>query len=262
MNMSCKGASAFEDGIIAEAQKIVDAAAQRGMTLRIMGAAAVRIHCQQFLKLHKLLQRELTDIDLMGYSSQGAEVSSLLESLGYLFDKNMRHIAAILQRYIFKHPVYGWKVDVFFDKLEMCHTIDFKGRLELDYPTITVSDILLEKLQIVKINEKDIKDVIVLLREHEISESEKEAVNKSYISKLLSKDWGFYYTATSNLKKICNMLNKYSDVLSPEDASDVTGKINSLLDAIEKAEKSSSWKLRAKIGPRVRWYRDVEEVGL
>lgn len=260
--MSGKGTSAFEGGIITEAQKIVDAANKNGITLRIMGAAAVRIHCQKFLKLHKLLQRELTDIDLMGYSSQGTEVSSLLESLGYIFDKNMRHVAAILQRYIFKHPVHEWKVDVFFDKLEMCHTIDFKGRLELDYPTITVSDILLEKLQIVKINEKDIKDVIVLLREHEISESEKEAVNKVYISKLLSKDWGFYYTATSNLKKICNMLNKYSDVLSQEDISDVTGKINSLLDAIEKAEKSSSWKLRAKIGPKVRWYRDVEEVGL
>jgi len=260
--MSGKSASVSEDEIIAEAKKIVDAASRKGITLRIMGAAAVRIHCQQFLNLHKSLKRELTDIDLMGYSSQGAEISSLLESLGYLFNKNMRHVAAILQRYIFKHPVHGWKVDVFFDKLEMCHTIDFRGRLELEYPTITVSDILLEKLQIVKINEKDIKDIIVLLREHEISESEKEAVNKAYISKLLSKDWGFYYTATLNLKKICNMLDKYGDILSPEDASDVLGKINCLLDVIEKAEKSSSWKLRAKIGPRVRWYRDVEEVGL
>ena len=260
--MSIKHTSVPEDQIIAEAKKIVETAAQKRATLRIMGAAAVKIHCQQFINLYKSLQRELTDIDLMGYSSQEVEIFSSLESLGYVVDKNMRHVAAILQRYIFKHPTRGWKVDVFFDKLEMCHTIDFKGRLELDYPTITLSDILLEKLQIVRINEKDIKDVIVLLREHEIKDSEKEAVNKAYISKLLSKDWGFYYTATSNLKKIYNMLNKYREVLSPEDLEDVTAKISSLLEVIEKAEKSSSWKLRAKIGPRVRWYKDVEDVGL
>jgi len=39
-------------------------------------------------------------------------------------------------------------VDVFFDKLLVAnHPIDFKGRLELDYPTITVTDMLLEKFR-------------------------------------------------------------------------------------------------------------------
>jgi len=150
-------------------------------------------------------------------------------------------------------------VDVFFDKLEMCHTIDFRNRLRLDKPTITLADMLLEKMQIVKINEKDIIDTIVLLRAHDIGENDKDKVNIKYVSKLLSNDWGFYYTVTMNLKKVKELCKKYN-VLSNEDMKDVTSKIDRILEKIEKEPKSMKWKMRAKIGPSKKWYKEVEEV--
>jgi hypothetical protein len=162
-------------------------------------------------------------------------------------------------------------VDVFFDKLLVAnHPIDFKGRLELDYPTITVTDMLLEKLQIWEaFGIKDLKDCLLLLKAHDIKEeSGKESVDASYIAKLLAQDWGFCYTATTNLKKLEIFLSEI-DKLGPEanidpkqiekeDREEMTRKIETLLEIIEKEPKSFGWKMRAKIGTKKRWYNAVE----
>jgi hypothetical protein len=166
-----------------------------------------------------------------------------------------------LGRYLFENPSNKRHIDIFFDKLEFCHIIDFKGRLELDYPTISLGDIFLQKMQIVKINEKDIRDVMVLLREHEIGGQAKETMDSDYISGLLSRDWGFYYTVTTNLAKVGAFLPEY-EVLSAEDRSDINTKIDRLSEAIEKLEKSLAWRMRARTGTRTLWYREVDETGL
>ena len=121
----------------------------------------------------------------------------------------------------------GFHVDVFYDRLDMCHNLDFKGRLELDSPTIPLADLLLEKMQIVKINEKDIKDSMVLLRAHNLASSGREDIDAEYVSELLSKDWGFYYTVTTNLNKIREMMPNY-EALTDEDKKDINAKIDQL----------------------------------
>jgi hypothetical protein len=248
------------EGFVQEATNIVDAASKKGIVLRVLGATAVRIHCPKFSSLHDALQREVTDIDFMGYGKQRGEVAKLLDELGYVSDKRMR-MFQFLGRYLFENPNNKRHIDVFFDKLEFCHSIDFKGRLEIEYPTISLSDIFLEKMQIVQINEKDIRDIMVLLREHEIGKEGEETLDREYISGLLSKDWGFYYTVTMNLGKVKAFLPDYQG-LSLEDRSDIAGKIQSLSEAVEKHDKSLGWRLRAKTGTKQRWYREVDETGL
>jgi hypothetical protein len=247
-------------GFAEEATEIVDSANKKGIVLRILGANAVRIHCPKFAYLHEALQREITDIDFIGYGKQNNNVLRLLEELGYVSDKRMR-MFQFLGRYLFENPANKRHIDIFFDKLEFCHVIDFKGRLELDYPTISLGDIFLQKTQIVQINEKDLRDVMVLVREHEIGGQAKETIDSDYISGLLSKDWGFYYTVTTNIGKVRAFLPQYQG-LSPEDRSDISAKISRLSEAIEKREKSLGWKMRAKTGTRQRWYKEVEETGL
>jgi hypothetical protein len=247
-------------GFVEEATELVDAAKEKGLVLRILGANAVRIHCPRFAYLHDALQREITDIDFIGYSKQNGSVLKLLDELGYVSDKRMR-MFQFLGRYLFENPSNKRHIDIFFDKLEFCHIIDFKGRLELDYPTISLGDIFLQKMQIVKINEKDIRDVMVLLREHEIGGQAKETMDSDYISGLLSRDWGFYYTVTTNLAKVGAFLPEY-EVLSAEDRSDINTKIDRLSEAIEKREKSLAWRMRARTGTRTLWYREVDETGL
>jgi hypothetical protein len=129
----------------------------------------------------------------------------------------------------------------------------------VDYPTIPLAEMLLEKLQIVQLNEKDVKDVIILLREHEVGEGDKETINSRYIAKLLSEDWGFYYTATMNLNKIKSLLADYSQLVE-YDKELIEDKIDRLINAIENEPKSLGWKMRAKIGTKKQWYRKVEEI--
>jgi len=131
--------------------------------------------------------------------------------------------------------------------------------LEIDHPTISLSDLLLEKLQIVEINEKDIIDCIILFREHEVGEDDKTTINMKYISKLFSGDWGWWRTGTMNLDKIKHFAEKY-DKLTDEDKKIVIERIDKLREAIDKHPKSMGWKMRAKVGDKKKWYRDVEEV--
>ena len=242
---------------IDEAKRIIDTANEKGIVLRVLGAIAFRLHCPKFRHILESMRR-ITDIDLMAYGKQMNKVEKHFIDLGYEM-RPPSFAALAARRRIFYDRKRSIVVDVFFDKLEMCHDIDFKGRLEIDYPTIPLAEMLLEKLQIVQITEKDVKDVIILLREHEIGDNDNDVINAKYIAKIFAKDWGFYYTATTNLKKIKQLLKDF-DALTDEDKKIVESRIDKLLDIIEKEPKSLGWKMRAKIGTKKIWYRKVEEI--
>ena len=56
----------------------------------------------------------------------------------------------------------------------MCHRIEFGDRLGKSTPTLPVADLLLSKLQIVKINKKDVLDALILLAEHPLGQDDGE----------------------------------------------------------------------------------------
>jgi len=246
---------------IQEALRIINTAQNQNIVMRLMGGFAIRLHCPKFDYLYDRLQRKpALDLDLITYSRFRPQIKKLFVGLGYAPMASMALMFATgRNRQVYTDEAHNRSVDVFFERLEMCHVIDFKNRLELDSPTIALADLLLQKAQIVKINEKDIKDIIILLREHEVAHTEKETVNASYIAKLVSNDWGFWFTLTVNLSKVKEFLNKY-EVLIQTDRLDVTSKIGKLLKAIENEPKTIKWKMRSKIGTSKRWYTEVEEL--
>lgn len=239
-----------------EALKVVRMGEERGIKLRLMGACAILVHCPRYAYLQDILERELSDMDFMSYSEFEPKIQELAAELGYKPIKRGPAFSLMKGRQIFNRQ--NFIIDVFFDELEMCHKINFRGRLELDYPTITLSDILLEKMQIVQLTEKDVKDTIILIREHEIGEDDMEKVNVDYVTRILSDDWGFYHTVATNLKAVKERLGKYES-LTQEDLSEVATKIDGLLSAIDARPKSLKWKMRAKIGTSRKWYQEVEE---
>jgi hypothetical protein len=245
-----------DTAFVQEALRLTQAAKDRNLTLRTMGATAIRIHCTEFAKMHEALGRNITDLDFVGPSKQTNQLVEMLAEIGYPMNRSARYRMALVGRYIFENP--SFHADLFFDELKWNHTVDLRNRLSLDFPTITVSDLLLEKMQIVRINEKDIKDAIVMLREHPIADHDNECVNGSYVADILAADWRFYYTFTTNLSKVETFTQKYEQ-LSQEDRKDVTSKIASLRQMIEKKPKSLGWKLRARTGTSAKWYREVDE---
>lgn len=246
-----------DEMIIKKALNLIESANAKGLYLRVLGAVAFRLRCPKFGHLLGKT-RAITDIDLVAYGKQIGQIEKHLLENGY--EMRTTSIASVAaRRRIFYDKQNGFSIDIFLDRLEMCHDIDFKGRLELDYPTIPLAEMLLEKLQIVQINEKDVKDVIVLLREHEIGNKDEETINAKYIAKLLADDWGFYYTATTNLNKIKNLLDHYKELVE-NDKKLIENRIDNLLNAIDREPKSLGWKMRAKIGTKKQWYRKVEEI--
>jgi hypothetical protein len=240
-----------------EHNRIIAEATRRGITLRLLGALAFELRCPQNSALRRALGRTLSDLDYMANSGQWDEVVNLLTSLDYSFDER-RAMLHGHERIIFFHPE-GVRVDVFFDKLDMCHEIDLRQRLAIHDQTLSLADLLLEKLQIVRITEKDIIDLIVFFLEHPISEDE-SGIHKGYIADRFSGDWGFYYTATTNLRRLRDEFLSTYPILSEFEQHVIQERVAGLLQAIESAPKSTRWKVRARLGTSVRWYKDVGEL--
>jgi len=247
-----------------EGQRLVEEATKRGVPIRLLGGVAIRAHCAEVLDFAKKLQRlgegqqEYTDLDFMSYAKYRNKMKEFFNEMGY--DKRPTTMSsAATQRQIYFHPKGWFTVDVFFDKLLAAnHPLDFKNRLELDTPTVTPTDLLLEKLQIVFPSEKDVKDSMLILRAHEISQSEENnRINAKSVSNLLASDWGFWYTVTTNLNGLKAYVAEF-ELIDESEKRDVTTKIDALISAIENTPKSSGWKMRSMMGTKKKWYNPVE----
>ena len=240
-----------------EVQRIMDAAKAEGVLLRLLGALAFHIHCPKFSYMQEMLGRTFTDIDFASYRKESSRITELFTELGYQYDVRVRTLFGS-RLVFFDTSGTSRHCDVFLDKLEFCHDIDFKDRLEVDYPTIPLAELLLEKMQIVKLNEKDAIDTIMLLREHPIGGSDNDTINADHLARLTARDWGLWKTFTINLEKVGNIAQTF-EKLSEEDKKDVNSKITALRTRIDSEPKTRGWKIRSQIGERRKWYRDVDE---
>ena len=242
---------------VAEALRLVDDAEAEGIRLRILGSLAYRIHCPRNVGLFEAMERALTDIDFAADAKQTKQVRAFLTERGYVEDQRMT-VSTEGSRYYFEDPETGLGVDVFFDELYFCHRIPLRDRLELDKPTISTCDLLLEKMQIVELNLKDVKDTLVLLLEHPVAGdgASVEEIDAGYVAGVLADDWGFYHTVSVNLDKVERFLPDF-DAIGPEQGEVIRGRLGQLRDAIERADKSRKWRLRAKVGTKKKWYQDV-----
>lgn len=249
----------MERSVEAEAHALHDVAWTDGIPLRLIGSIAVRDRAPRHASLMSGLGRRAPqDIDLVTYSRHERPVEALFVGRGYELDPTVRHSREWgIKRLIFADPKSGMKVDVFLDELVMAHTIDFKGRLELDAPTVTLADLLLSKLQIHEITENDLIDMTVLLAEHEPLEDGELDLGR--VVSVLADDWGFQHSAEANLAKLRDAMGRWPDLPAAVRAC-VEERVRQLEVALETRAKSRRWKLRARVGERMRWYEDVGDV--
>lgn len=237
-----------------EAQEIVELAEKKGATLRLIGGLAIRFHCHG---PHSSHLRSYHDVDMFGLTKQLKVIYSVLGDFGYAPNVfyNTKTGGTRLQ---FTNRRNGEHIDIFLDKFRMDYTIDFRKRLNLDEVTIPVTDLLLTKLQIVRITEKDVKDIISILEDHETdSENPKEALEFNYISRLCSRNWGLEKTVLENINKI-RILIERNELLSPNDTEAFGEKLSHLQEVIRNGRKTVGWRLRGLIGTRMKWYSPIE----
>jgi len=258
--------------IVDDAINIAEVANSKSIIVRIIGALAIRTHSpgsvDLFTRLGRLgsTGRLFSDADFVAYTKQRSKLRVLFED-EFKFKIDGYSMLRARDRIIYAHPDGIYKVDIFFDRLDFSHEIHFgsdpeKGRLSLDFPSITLADLLLEKLQIHHITEKDVKDMIVLLHEHRVgSVQDRETIDAKHVALTLANDWGFWYDANLNLDKVLALAVDYqaNELISREDFFDLQTKVTQLKQYITEEPKSQSWMSRNKIGVQKQWWNDVEE---
>jgi hypothetical protein len=245
-----------------EARRLTVEGQKQGVILRVMGPIALHFYFPEYVDLYRRMERlgerVFTDIDYASYGKCRGKIVQFFQSQDYEIEKR----AAMLSGNT-RHIYFGDKVpmiDVFFDKLNYNHPIEYKNRLEIDPCCVSLTDLLLQKLQIVEINDKDLKDGMLLLLAAKIGEAEQGMINLKYLGKIMSDDWGFYYTSTTNLVKVKQHMQGVS-VLTEENRKTITAQVDLLLDYLEKVPKSGNWKRRAQVGAKKLWYNEVTDWG-
>jgi hypothetical protein len=240
---------------IAEARRLGALATTAGLEVRLLGGVAVAIRAGG--QLPTGLQRSYKDLDFVTIKGHAAQFDSLLVNAGYEPDDqfNRTHGA---QRRLHYDRVNGKQLDTFVGTFEMCHVLDLARRLPPHSETLTPADLLLTKLQIVEVNDKDLIDTIALLLFHPIDEMGPDAIALDQLRPVLGAEWGWYTTITDNLAKVAARL---ASVDLPEGDKQLVGtRVDDLVSAIAAFPKTMKWKLRAKVGRKMPWYDLPEEV--
>jgi hypothetical protein len=238
---------------VLEGERIADAARAAEVTTRLTGGVAIALRCPSAQA--PPLARTYQDIDLVTLGSHRDATMALLESLGYLPDREFNTLHGS-RRLFFWDPANERQLDVFVDRARLCHEIDFRPRLAVSERTLPLADLLLMKLQVVETNEKDLIDICALLADHDLTEGER-GVNSAYLASLAGDDWGLWRTMTmvaSRAEDFVRGLARFHG------AALVTSRLRELGRQLEEAPKSRGWKLRARLGERKRWYQLPEEI--
>jgi hypothetical protein len=243
--------SEIEADVIAEGTRVLAAADSERLPLRLLGGVAVRLRARNGLPA--ALKRTYGDLDFVTTRSASGVARQFFRNLGY-----EPHIAFNAlnskERLLFFDEAHGRQVDVFVGSFRMCHQIPLEKRLEVDETSIPLAELLLTKLQVFELNEKDVRDAVAILHGRELGSDDGETVNAARASKLCGDDWGLWRTITRNLEECRRQVAAYGPELAP-----VSGQIEELEERIEAEPKSRAWRMRAKIGERKRWYELPEE---
>jgi alkyl hydroperoxide reductase subunit AhpC len=242
---------------VEEATKIVRMGEKDGVTLRLIGGLAIRLHCHG---RHSAHLREYHDIDVFGLSKERKGIESVFKKLEYSPNEEF-NARLSSDRMQFTNSGATKNVDVFLDKFRMQHTLDLRRHIRLDDLTISITDLLLTKLQTgVRLEAKDLLDIIAIVEDHEIGGNEdKEILNLDYMAELCARDWGLYKTLTNGLQKIRQYIEDDLAVqCTGMEASELVRKLDEIQDSLTRRKKSLRWKARSLIGERMKWYEEVQ----
>lgn len=242
--------------IVKEMYRLIDAANAKTIQLRAIGGLAVQVHNK---KNHPAFIREFGDLDFVVPSKQRRDFEAFMPTAGYSAHKQFNMLNGD-QRQIYYHNDSEMKIDIFMGDFEMCHKIPMENRLAADPVTIPLAELLLSKAQIVELNHKDLMDITSLLLNNDLGDHDKDTINLQILAQLCSQDWGLYKTTSINLRKVEEMIKKEDATLTQAEKDLVMGRAQQIQRTFEEMPKPLPWQIRDRVGTRVKWYIEVEEV--
>jgi len=237
---------------IAEARRIIELGEADGLVLRALGGVAI---CLQAPDSHPRLPRQAKDIDLAAAKGASKRAARLMVQAGYAADEMFNALRGS-RRLLFADPANGRHLDVFIGEFSMCHDIPMTARLGREPLTVPREELLLSKLQIVELTANDQADIYNLLFHNEVGD-EQGGISASFIAALCAGDWGLWRTCQLNIERGLSSLG--DSALEPAERDVVAGRLDRLRERIDAEPKSMKWRIRDRVGDRVRWYAEPEE---
>jgi hypothetical protein len=244
----------------AEARRIIEAARGTGLAIRAVGGVGVALIAPTIGRLEP--RRTYHDIDLVAPAGTPT-VARMITALGYEPARTFNTLNGS-ERLLF-HDADGRRIDVFLNTLRMCHELPLQGRLDLAaWPwSLSPADLVLSKLQIVELTDRDVQDLLALLADHDLSEADGDGIELARIRDVCGSDWGWWRTVDDNLAALVARWSQAATTLDPAAArvlSTARDRARSLRETLAECPKSIGWRVRAVVGPRMRWYELPEEV--
>lgn len=241
-------------------KRLVSAAQSEQLHLRLIGGVAIRYHSPS--ATHRELSRDYPDLDFVVEKRERRRLEPFFDRMGYIPDRRFNLLNGD-RRQIFYDSHGGRRVDIFVGDFEMCHKLPMRDdRLRTHPITVPLTELFLSKTQIVELNRKDILDLIALLLDNEVGYEGEDVINLSRITRMCIRDWGLYKTLTINLSRLEQIVTEEGPGLTPQETRTVLERVNTIRRALDRAAKPLLWKVRDRVGTRVRWYAEVEEVNL
>jgi len=242
--------------LVAEMHRLINAASESQIKLRAFGGLAILVHSQ---KDSRYFRRDAPDIDLIVSKNERQKLESFFRSVGYSPDKQFNLLNG-MRRQIYYRESDDLRIDILVGDFEMCHKLPLDDRLHVDPVTIPMAELLLSKAQVVELNHKDAFDIVSLLLNNEIGSEKDGSIDLERIASLCAQDWGLYKTTSINLNRVEDLLADEDLKLTKEERELILGRVRQIQKAFDDMPKSLAWQMRDKVGTRVRWYMEVEEV--
>jgi hypothetical protein len=238
---------------LATGLSLIRSADDAGVIARLLGGVAVALHSPTASLPG--FRRQYDDIDIVIEKRGRKHIDAVVKSCSFEPDVEFNNLHG-LERRAYYSDEHG-KLDVFIGEFSMCHTLPFDGRLEADHPTVALADLILTKAQIYELNRKDAFDLLALLADHSVGDSDDDTINATRISDVCCRDWGMWRTVTRTFETIEQLARTEPGVGEKRDA--ILAALGDLREAMENAPKSAKWKMRSKVGDRKIWYALPED---
>jgi len=234
---------------ITEAQLIARAAGYKGIPVRVLGSAAVALHCtagQQWI-----LPPSHNVLELGSRANTAPILAEVLQSVGFLPLTKFNESTGG-KRLFFRLAESELWADIHCGAYEKYHRVEFDDVLTDEELVLPATQTFLVRLQTVETSDADLRDLIAMLCDHEVSIGPSpDAIDATQITALCADDWGWYRTAIRNLDRLRVLGSGARLSAQPY----LRERINGLRESIEHAPKSVRWQMRARVGDSVRWYK-------
>lgn len=220
--------------------QIVSDCTKQQIDVRILGSVSL-YYLQNIDEKWLMYERKsIEDIDLIILRKDIDKIEGYFLSNGFEEDQRIKMLFGLNRRTFYKDN--NLSIDLFIDNLMLCQKVEILSRIYINYPTLSVTDLFLSRIQRYGLTDADVADIKAILS---------NPIDLDYISDLCGRSWGWWKTITFNSNIILNDSRIRGDVK-------VKNVLVELLNEVNIHEKTFLWKIRNVFGTSLKWHELVE----